>query len=152
MPKEPTEMVIDVVTPFGGFKFITEPTGYNLATASAYPVAFGTAVWIIEGYLVTLRNPVTVMHMLAHKANNVLQLGRAGKVVLQGAARAAPAASLIATEAYMTHELYGGMTKNLGMSEVGHTGSGAYTNPFEGGSNDEVYYPGKSLVDWVMSW
>ena len=44
------------------------------------------------------------------------------------------------------------LTENLGMSEVGHTGSQAYTHPFEGGSNDEIYYPGKSLVDWVLSW
>ena len=62
----------------------------------------------------------------------------------------APSVALVATEAYMAHELYGGMTKNLEMESVEHV-PGAMTHPFEGGS-DDVYYPGKSLVDWLTSW
>ena len=43
-------------------------------------------------------------------------------------------------------ELSKTVTGNIGMQPVPHV-SGAVTHPFEGGS-DEIYYPGKGIVDW----
>ena len=55
--------------------------------------------------------------------------------------------ALIAAEAALSHELYKTMTQNLEMEPVPFV-PGAMTHPFEGGS-DEIYYPGKGLVDWL---
>jgi hypothetical protein len=56
-------------------------------------------------------------------------------------------AALVAVEAYMVSELGKTMTGNIGIQTVPGV-PGAVTHPFEGGS-DEIYYPGKGLVDWI---
>jgi len=78
------------------------------------------------------------------------------KDLFQGAMRlgrshAVRSAALLAAEAYMLHELYGGMTKNMSMESVDGV-PGAMSHPFEGSSDGDIYYPGKSLVDWISGW
>jgi hypothetical protein len=145
MPEEPTTwgMALDVASPFGIVKFVEEPSTYNFVTAALAPSMFGAAAFIINRYLVTLANPLTPSAAVANRAHNM-------QVFLRTTAQYAPVTALLAAEAYMSHELYSGMTKNLGMEPVPHV-PGAMTHPFEGGS-DSVYYPGKSFVDWVLSW
>ena len=55
-------------------------------------------------------------------------------------------AILVAAQVYMVSELGKTMTGNIGMQTVPSV-PGAVTHPFEGGS-DEIYYPGKGIVDW----
>ena len=137
------QQALDVLSPFGSVTLIRDPTLYNLMAAITVPASFGVSVYLIERFLVTLPNPMTPHHVVAHKVNNLYQGGKF-------AARAAPVVGLVATEAVLAHELYGGMTKNMAMESIDSV-PGAVTHPFEGGSS-EVYYPGKSIVDWVMSW
>ena len=143
------EEYANVIPGYSAYNFVREPTLDNLLLATIPPAVGGyaihhTVLWLeaenVRRYGVGAR--YGLRQMMALKVNNWHQAGRF-------ALGAAPYV-VVGAGVYVTaQEVNRVITGNLGMSEVGHTGSGAYTHPFEGGSNDEIYYPGKSFVDWV---
>jgi hypothetical protein len=141
--------LLHVLPGYSAYVMAREPNLRNLVNATLPSIMAGYAlrasvVWFeaenVRRYGTGARYGWRQMAaMKAHEMQTVASRSRA----------LGPTAALLTAEAYMAHELYGGMTKNLEMESVEHV-PGAMTHPFEGGS-DDVYYPGKSLVDWVAS-
>jgi hypothetical protein len=141
--------LLHVLPGYSAYVMAREPNLRNLVNATVPSIMAGyalraTVVWFEAE---NLRRYGHAAHygwrqMAAMKAHEMQTIASRSRAI-------APSAALVAAEVYMAHELYGGMTKNLEMESVEHV-PGAMTHPFEGGS-DDLYYPGKSLVDWVGS-
>ncbi len=141
--------LLHVLPGYSAYLMATEPSLRNLINATVPSVMAGYALrasvlWFeaenVRRYGTGAR--YGARQMAAMKAHEMQMIAHRARSV-------GPTAAVLAAEVYMGHELYGGMTKNLEMESVEHV-PGAMTHPFEGGS-DDVYYPGKSLVDWVAS-
>jgi hypothetical protein len=131
--------------PLSPFRFLWKPSPESFAKMVVAPaIMFGT------GYATTrLLDPGAMYNPAVHTANKVANTWNLMKMGTRLTIRAVPTLAALATVYVGWRELNKTVHQNLGMEPV--TGvHGAYSHPLSGGGSDDIYYPGKGIVDYFL--